>query len=167
MDEKDLRGNQDSATRVLRIADLLQPADLDEFWSVTARLKELRNLVHKHIAYVLEPVLNHELSRRPHNTLTEKQDLTRWANSQMRSLGVAVQCPKTGEPAILRAGVDGGEGGRFQVELIDQSRGRSRTVSSSTLFPIQLMPHPERREPLVEYWAKQVQKNRHEKRNRE
>jgi len=141
--------------RIQRIVQLFKEAKSGSYSTVASRLREVRELVHEEIAERLSKPLNEHLAQIPHATLHEKQDLARFANAEMRCLGVAIRCPKTGLPAMLHAnsGHDATKG-RFQFSVIDHKPHPTRTVTSQTLPMLVLMPHFTRKEPLVDYWAK-------------
>lgn len=118
-------------------------------------LRNARQLFHEQVAIQVAPLLNKYLEKVPKSTLQEKQELAKWVNAELRSLGLAVRCPKTGQAAMLRA--DPGhdeEHGRFQIALISNDLARKRTVSSPELFQLDLMANFERREPLAERWRR-------------
>jgi len=147
--------DKEPLARLDQIKLLLRFQDGDDYNTFASRVRIARKLFHEEIADIICDPFNKELPRRPHNTLVEKQELARWANAEMRSLGIAIHDKKTGDPASLRADT-GGKNGRFQIELISNDRGRKRTFTSADIFLVQLMPHFERREPLAELWADRV-----------
>ncbi|MFO0901190.1 MAG: hypothetical protein U0836_27505 [Pirellulales bacterium] len=135
----------------------LRGTAVNDYESTMRGLRAARQLFHEFAAARLEPALNRAAAQRPQATLPDKQDLARWINGELRSLGIAVRCPRTGQPALLRG--DPGHrqpAGRFQIQLISAEEARRRTSSFATLEPLQLCGNPERREPLAEYWAERL-----------
>jgi hypothetical protein len=102
-------------------------------------------------AEVLGPRLNAHLNSIPQDTLVEKQALATWLNEQLRAIGLAIKCPKTGLPGILKADFKDSANdsvSRFRVEVWDPGRGRYQSFSSNTLWDLTLMEAPPRRESL-------------------
>lgn len=144
-----------------RIGELCAERKGDDYESMLNRLTEARELFHGMLAQRLTEPFNAHLAQQPQATLPEKQALTRNANADLRSLGLAIRCPRTSEAAVLHA--DGGHkltDGRFQIGLIGSGRDRKRTVSSRELFAVELMSHPVRREGFAQYWAERIANNR-------
>lgn len=108
-----------------------------------ARLLAARELFHEELASQLEPLLNRELANRPQATLQEKQDIARFTNAELRSMGLAITCPKTIRACVMH--VDKGyrsDEGRFQLELVGKNSSRKRTVNSLALPYLTLTPYP-------------------------
>lgn len=146
--------------RIHRLVQLLKEAKSGDYLSVAKKLKEARWLFHEQIAEQASEPLNRHLASMPDATVENKQDLARFANTEMRELGLAIRCDRSREAATLH--VDCGKNapnGRFQTELIHGIGGRIRTRSSSTLFPIEIMAYPDRRQPLADYWAQKALKD--------
>jgi hypothetical protein len=77
----------------------------------------------------------------PIETIGEKREAVRAVNGRLRSLGLAIRCPKTGLPARLVAHPGNHpEQGRFQIEILGAER--RRTVSAPEPPPLELMPEP-------------------------
>ena len=143
--------------KLRRITELVAPRDRETYGALHKRLAEARELFHDLLAERLTEGFNAHLASLPSQTMEQKQQLTRDANADLRALGLAVKCPKTGQPAVLHA--DRGNHpaeGRFQVALISAESNRKRTLSSPQLFSVELMGHPTRREPLAEHWAERL-----------
>lgn len=147
--------------KLKQIVTLVGERDRDSYEALRQRLIDARKLFHELLAERLTPAFNGHLAALPHETLEEKQALTRHANAEMRSLGLAIKCPRTGRPAMLHA--DRGrdpDTGRFQVALIGSDGERARTVSANSLLALELMGHPERREGAAQYWAERIARRR-------
>jgi hypothetical protein len=145
--------------RIRRIIQLFKEAESGDCTAVSSRLREVRELVHEQIAEQFTEPFNRHLAAMPKTTQSQKRDLVRFANAEMRALGVTAKCPKTKRFAMLH--VDAGPNvpdGRFQLELIGSDSGGRKTLSSSTLFSIDLIGCPDRREPLAEYWNQRATK---------
>jgi hypothetical protein len=145
--------DESAESRIEKLLALWRESDSNDYATVKKQLLDLRTFVQEEIARRFGPVLNKELKRSPQQTLLEKQKTARWANSENRSMDLCIRCPKTNEPAMLFAdrGRDPAQG-RFQIELLSKEGGRRRTVSSSILPTLDLIAHPQRREPLAEHW---------------
>ncbi|HZL26968.1 MAG TPA: hypothetical protein VFC39_10590 [Acidobacteriaceae bacterium] len=99
----------------------------------------------------LEQRLNEHLKTMAQDTLAEKQTLATWVNEQLRAVGLAVKCPKTSLPGILKADFKDGANdslSRFRVKVWDPRRGRYQSFSSNTLWDLTLVEAPPRRESL-------------------
>lgn len=147
--------HKDSA-RFDRIAKLLTAKNNEMFEASSKRFQEARELFHEELAEQFAGPLNEELKRMPKESCEEKQALCRWANAELRALGLAVKCPKTGEAAALHVLPSPRENARFQFELIDHAHGRHRTITSTQLPVIALRSRPQRREPQAEYWRNRL-----------
>ena len=78
----------------------------------------------------------------PIETLAEKRTAVKAVNGRLRSLGLAIRCPKTGLAARLVAHPGNHpERGRFQIELLGDPP-RRRTFSTPDPPPLELMPEP-------------------------
>lgn len=142
--------------------EALKKAEKDSpYQKISRTAHELRERFHRSLVAVMEGPLNREIQKRKQENCEEKQDLLRWLNPELRSLGLAIKCPKTGRPGMLQ--VDSGyPGGRFVLELLDRTAGKRRSFSSVDELPeFEFCPHPVRREPLSEYWAKRASEREH------
>lgn len=141
------------------IAELLNRPQAGTYREAVEQLGGLQHVTQEYVAAMLTEPLNREMRARPHESLGEKQSLARWVNAELRELAIAIRCPKTGNPAILRVGPgDDAKVGRFQLELVGgKERARKRTISSKQLMDVQLRPAEFRREPLADYWANRTQ----------
>jgi hypothetical protein len=93
------------------------------------------------------PELTAFLRSLPIDTLAEKRGAVQAVNMRLRSLGLAIRCPKTGLAARLVAHPGNHpERGRFQLELLGDPP-RRRTVSTPDVPPLTLMPEPPQHQP--------------------
>jgi hypothetical protein len=114
-------------------------------------LTEIRHVFLQVLAENLQNCLNEHLKSIPEDTLAEKQALATWVNEQLRSLGLAVRCPKTNLPGILTADFKdsaNNEVSRFRVEVRNERRGRFKSMAVNTLFDLTLMEDAQRQEAL-------------------
>jgi len=145
---------RETTTKADRLVKLLTPANSEGYAAAAVRLRDARRLFHEIVAVQTTNPLNAAWQQTPHETLQEKQEAARWINAELRSLGIAIRGPKTGEAALIHADpVPYNHSGRFQVLLTSTDLGRKRTFSSATPFKVELIPHYERREPLAERWT--------------
>lgn len=116
------------------------------------RLRALRSSFHEELAAAFEPIFNAALEAAPHEDLESKRALCTAANDTLKSLGLAIRCPRTGQPVIMVADnrYEGDEAGRFRLEMRARSgHHATRTLSSPTLVQFELMEDPARPEPLA------------------
>jgi hypothetical protein len=102
-------------------------------------LLELNHDFRREIAIRLEPVLNAQIHAMPHDDLDGKQKICQFVNCELERFGLAVQCPKTGLPAKLKAtsGNWPGKGSFFFEVYIDGKR--KKPSWSDTLPELQLI----------------------------
>lgn len=109
------------------------PAGYD---SLRRRLRRLNDVVCEETAIALQPALNERVQRMPHATYEEKKELSRWLNAELREFGLAIECPKTGQPTLLHANpTHDAERGRFRLDRMDDQH-RFTTTLTSTELPI-------------------------------
>ena len=140
-----------------KVTELLATNVGTEYSSAAKWASDLKDAVSELIGQRLEPAFNQTLSSMPQETLANKQDICRFANQELRNLGLAIRCPRTGQPASLHA--DRGnnhKAGVFQIELLGSESARRKTKHSSKLFPFELMSRPVRVEGLANFWATKV-----------
>ena len=125
------------------LADL--PADYADRYEA---LRAFREEMQGEIAARLQPALRRQAEAMPCDSYADKQEVAVWVNSQTRELGLALRCPNTGHPAILTADVRDAASGssRFRFVIRDERGRQTKTVSSSTLPELVLMPDEPRRE---------------------
>jgi hypothetical protein len=164
------RTKDETAERLKRIIDELGSERNDAYPALAAMGRDARDLLHELIASSIEAPLNKHLASLPQDSLPEKKELAKWLNSELRTLGLALKCPRTGKPSYLRAGDHYiAATGRFAI-CLTSDRQRRRTLSSNTLFPIKLMPFPDRfrheSEPRPKSWTDRASGGKGEGRNR-
>jgi hypothetical protein len=83
------------------------------------------------------PIFRGHVEAMRQTTFADKKAIAKWVNAELKRFGLAIRCPKTGQPSAMVA--DRGEGnGRFQLYHHDGKR-QVRTFSASKLFPLELM----------------------------
>jgi len=87
----------------------------------------------------LRDALNAHIASLPKDSYEQKRQLATWLNTELRSLGVAIRCPKTGLPTYLRAHI-GREPtvGRFRLDYWDGSV-RQHPASFNELPPFEFI----------------------------
>lgn len=134
-----------------RVRALLEPDASQPFSRRISRLKNLRQLVHEEIASELQDAFNAQIRSMPHQTYPQQRALVIWVNSQLRDLGLAVRCPKTGLPGILIADTSSPDStvGRIRMDVRDDSGRRIRTHIFALPLALSIMPDRERVEGLA------------------
>lgn len=133
----------DSATRSLPL----------DFAARRAALIELHDAVREAVVRALEPVLNEHVASLPHSTYEEKKTLAKWVNAELRRVGLAIKCPKTGHPCLIVATTGNRPTvGRFVLDYTDEQGKRRHPISWSVLPQLELtlddlsrVPYGERR----------------------
>lgn len=141
--------------KVKRLSELLASADVSDYRHLRPRLLEARKLCSELIGERATDAFNRHIATASRDTRREKQDLGRYIAEELRGLGLAVQSelgPATIQATVGRAG----DAGRFALVAI----GGSRRTRSKRTFPdlprLQLVPRPDRVEPLAEAWRLRV-----------
>ncbi len=145
------------ADNVSRLIHLLLDDKPTSYEMLSARLREARIVFHECVAMRIEGPLRIEMQSAPHGSFVEKQQIANWVNGDLRLLGLAVKCPNTGLDSTI--GVDHGSNaavGRFRLRPFEDSK--RRTFSSVNVFPVELVPHFQRREPLAKNWTDDAQR---------
>src|SRR6266404_7723028 len=70
--------------------------DLRERWF------QVSSLIHAQLAQAVQPRLSERVITMPQSTYREKQALALWFNAELRYWGLALRCPKTGQPSMLQ-----------------------------------------------------------------
>lgn len=135
------------------------------FAAKAERFIEVGHAFRKTVASLLQGPLNDHLQTLPQETPHEKQAIAVWVNAQMRALGLAIRCPKTGRPSVLISDIkeSGSEIGRFRFENRDEQGAKVRSWTSTTLPELELMEDLPRREPLLD-WSQRTRKKETRKR---
>lgn len=140
-----------------RIRECLCWDDSADYHTIHERCVAARDMFHALMADRFSSPFNAHLSQLPQTTIREKQELSRSANSDLRSLGLALAT--SAGPALLHA--DPGHRsslGYFQLRLIATADGRKPVRTSRELFRVDLIGHPVRKEPGAEYWKERIAK---------
>jgi hypothetical protein len=134
------------------------PAD---YSACFAKLVKANHAFRGQVAVALQSRLNKHLHALPSESYAEKQAIASWVNGQLRDLGLAIKCPKTGRPGNLVADLKeaGGDISRFRLEIREESGKRIRTISSRTLPELELIEDEPRQEPLLK-WSQQVKREK-------
>ncbi|WP_145027834.1 hypothetical protein [Caulifigura coniformis] len=136
---------------LVTLNELLQIRADQDFTSVVEQLRRAREVFYEAVASRFEEPLQKHLRSLAQDSYEEKKTLARWINGELRNLGLAVKCPKTGLDSMLCVSRDRATStGAFRLRpFVDNTR---RTVSSVELFPMHLTPHFERIEPFADKW---------------
>lgn len=113
----------------------------EQYQEVRDRLRRASEAFHNLLAAELSGPFNAHFREAPKATLDEKRELARQSNADLRQLGVAIKCPKTGLPAFL--GADGSRNedrGRFQLCMKRDGKKRL-TLTRARAFEVELMGH--------------------------
>lgn len=137
------RDNREIATRLKEINDLISGSKHGESFPVLLkRLTEARQVFHELLAARFTAELNEHLQQAKRDSIEDRRNAALDISTALNSLGLAIRCPKTGEPALLRAETGrAGSGGHFQLRLIGEMN-QSRTLSFATPVDFELMPSP-------------------------
>jgi hypothetical protein len=132
------------AKRLGAIVKILGEAGSEDYLAAASKLRTARDAFHEEIASRLCDSLNNHIAKMPQSTLEDKKSLAKWLNAEMRSLGIAIRCLKSGGPAYLQAAVgDDRLRGRFQVCLLEHPN-HARTQSMQELTSLEFMAGPDR-----------------------
>jgi hypothetical protein len=130
-------------------------ADLPERYADRyAAIQNIRHAFHREMALVLQPVLNEHIPGRPQDSAKERQELAAWINEQLRNIGLAVKCGKTGRPASIV--VDSQDRAhsditRFRFSTRSENGKYSHTSTAQNLGELELTEHNPRIEPLAKF----------------
>lgn len=109
----------------------------EEYDKRIVQLRELRHLFHQEMAAALESAFNRKLSGMNSDDISAKRALCTWVNAELRSVGLAVQCPVTHLASILVAHTarSGDVQGRFLFELARDASGHAYRKCSRVVLP--------------------------------
>jgi len=126
--------------------------------------KSLRTILQEEIAAAIQAPINEKLRASSQDSYAEKQAISSWVNSELRDLGLAVKCPKTGRPANLVADLKqaGSDVSRFRLEVRGDDGKRTRTIAVRTLPDLEVIEDEPRQEPILE-WSHRVKSRRSDK----
>ena len=121
--------------RISKIKQLIETLPADHYTDAYKAADELLTLTKQEVAQRLSAPFNAKIRSMPQDTYQQKKDLASWVNTELRNLGLAIRCPKTGNPAILIADVrgDAEETSRFRLEYTDE---RGKKVRSWTGYDL-------------------------------
>ena len=115
--------------------------DRDSYDAVRKRATALVDDARKEAARVLQPAINDRAAEMPHEKYEDKKRLAKWVNAELRRMGLAIRCPRTGIPCYLMGNPGGQPGfGRFLLEYTDEEGKRRHPLTSVTLPHLDLMP---------------------------
>jgi len=138
-DNPQIESNQARLRAVVREFLRESPAD---YAGMKTRVDALTTMVREEAAAAIREPLNLYAAGLPHGTYTEKKVLANWVNAEMRRMGLALRCPKSGQPSIIQATIGHNpEAGKFRLDYID-AEGRHRNQTASVQLP-QLNPMPD------------------------
>lgn len=113
-----------------------------EYPSRRQYLLALREAVGQVTAAMIREPLNKHIAALPQKTYAEKKAVAAWLNAELRSLGLAIRCPKTRMPTYLLAHVGRDpEVGRYRLNFWDGAV-RQSPVSFNELPPLDFVPAP-------------------------
>lgn len=129
------------------IAELFSETS-DDFAAQQAHSHCVRQALFTAMGEALQRSLNEHLSRQPQSSMDDRRALAAEVNRCLRSLSLAIKCPRTGRPAILvvdTADGDHADVSRFRLQITDDLGKRRRTLTDINLpLPLSLMPASER-----------------------
>lgn len=121
-----------------------------------AALERLREIFHAELAAAAAPAFNATLKQMDRRNIESRRELSSWANTTCRTLGLAIK--SNGRPAIMvteRGGMHDTEG-RIRLDSRDAT-GARRTSSSASLPTVELMFDPPRVEPLSRSYRRRTE----------
>ena len=102
------------------------------------------------LAMELAPELNACIQKMPYATLEQKKEVARFVNESLECLGLAAECPKTGQPAKLRGATGNKVGvGTFYFEVYIDGK-REKTSYSEELPQLTIIDATPPKEPEIE-----------------
>jgi hypothetical protein len=132
-----------------KLTKLLTGKRNESYEETAKRLRVARQIFHECVAEQAQDPMNERAQVMPHSSHEEKKRLVNWVNAECRSMGVAIQCPNTGEPtSIVAPNAENPGIGRFRLRPFSDDTKRSFT--STDLFRFVLIPHYERRNNRIE-----------------
>lgn len=135
--EPEPKGRMPAAGEILKELTSSLPADYE---GRLAALSEIAATVRAEVAIQLQPVLNAKIQAMPHENYKQKKELAHWVNGQLEPLGLALKCPKTGQPAKLYGDIGARpQIGRFQFVVSIPGERPKRTLSADVLPELILM----------------------------
>jgi hypothetical protein len=99
----------------------------------------LREAFYEQLGRLLAPALRDYLRSQPQDTLDAKTMLANRLNEDLRRIGLAILCPRTGKPAMLAvsSGKDDATGrGYFALEVQDNAGNSVQTTPKTRNIPL-------------------------------
>jgi hypothetical protein len=134
-----------------RIKAIVEDSSPRDWPAAASQGKELLSLAKRLVAHRLAVPLNARLQKQPQDSYQEKQEIVSWVNKELRELGLAIRCPRTGRPAILVADFrdNADDSSRFRFESRNDDNRRTRTFSGNHLTDLVLIEDELRPEPFA------------------
>lgn len=127
------------------------PSDLHDRAVTIARI---RDAFHSQVAISMQDTLNQYITEQPQETFEDKDHVAVLVNSTLRSVGLTIECPKTGRPALLVVDTQDEKHpdvSRYRFKVWDERGRATRTLNTRNQLPeLTLMPE----QPRKEFWAK-------------
>jgi hypothetical protein len=137
---------QDRQKRIATLCELLSATDEEHYEEALARCRRANAIFHQLMAESLAPVFNLHVAAAKQLTLRDKQDLAKRTSADLRSLDLAILCPRTGQAALLQGVAERDpQRGRFQLRLVTGEQKHRRPVTALVLPELELV---HRRESL-------------------
>ena len=143
-----------------KIASIIDKVAEGSFENATENAKILEKTARTQLAVKLTPIFKDFVKAAPQDHEGRKIFASQ-VNEMLRSVGLAIECPKTHRPSILVADLGGREGNisRFRLETRADKSRRVRTWGGSDLSGLNLMPDERRRESFVELAKRRREKS--------
>ena len=146
-DDKDSGRLRDNLSEVIRSLSFLEAKTSDN-GQLLSFATELNTTFVEFVAHWLRPdiepierSINERLADLEPSTLPQKQEFAKSLNAELRSLGLAIRCPKTNRPSILLANPANHPAiGRFQLQHRGMDGKPKRPFSTANLKSVILMP---------------------------
>lgn len=115
----------------------------DDYQEVLHSSEVATAVLREEIATAVQTTINGHLRRSEVATFPQKRLLATTVTEELRSVGLAIQCPHTGRACTLQAhpGRDR-EVGRFRLEYADERGQRHHPMTSVELPTLTVMPLP-------------------------
>jgi hypothetical protein len=124
-----------------------------DYQSCRRTLAALSHAFRNELAEAFEGHLNTYIQTLPQQTYQERKVIASFVNEELRELGLAIKCPRSGRPAILIADVKNSTDGtgRFRLESRNDGGHKYRTRTSSKLFALNLIEDSPRKEGMARW----------------
>ena len=146
-DDKDSGRLRDNLSKVIRSLSFLE-AKTSENGQLLSFATELNTTFVEFVAHWLRPdiepierSINERLADLEPSTLPQKQEFAKAVNAELRSLGLAIRCPKTNRPSVLIANPGNHPtAGRYQFQHKTMKGTWIRSFSTPNLKEVSLIP---------------------------